>query len=194
MKILILEGIPTSGKSTLAESIKGQLAGLAVRVVTERQTHEPIMMQTKQLHLLFFERLIQQAVAGQSDLVIFDRLYLTQAVRANARLTEYSAIEHMLSAHNALSVYLRVDEDAIAVRIAKAVAHRDASTADFQWGEHFKTKGNTDDEIAAYYIAQQRKQIALLGTSTLPHMICDSTHHGYAEITAQTVEKLNLGG
>jgi hypothetical protein len=88
---------------------------------------------------------------------------------------------------------LRVDEQAIAARIAKAVAHRDASPDDsFQWGEYFKTKGSTDGEIAEHYIKQQRNQMELLGTSTLPHMICDTTNHDYSEITQQILGKLQF--
>ena len=48
MKSLILEGIATSGKPTLTETIKGQLRGLTVRVATEGEMHKPIMEQTNE--------------------------------------------------------------------------------------------------------------------------------------------------
>lgn len=191
MNILIFEGIPTSGKSTLTETIKEQLKGLTVRVATEAETHEPIMGQTNELHVSFFENLIEKLVTEKPELIIFDRLYITQAFRAGASLTEYSAIEILLSQYAALTVFLRVDERAIAERIAKAVEHRDSSPDDsFQWGEYFSSKGSTGDEIAEHYMAQQRNQIELLGTSTLPHMVCDTTHHEYSEIARQILKKL----
>jgi thymidylate kinase len=193
MKILILEGIPTSGKSTLTGGIKEQLRGLTVRVATEAETHEPIMKQKDELHIPFFENLIEKLVAEKPGLIIFDRLYLTQAFRAHAKLTEYSAIENLLSEHDTLTVFLAVDKQAIAGRITKAVVHRDSSPDDsFEWGEYFKTKGKTDDEITEYYSAQQRNQITLLGASTLPHMICNTTHHDYSGIAQQILKKLQL--
>jgi thymidylate kinase len=187
MKIIILEGIATSGKSTITESIKARLPGLALRTVNEEETHIPIMRQTDELHIPFFKNLIEDVAAEKPDLVIFDRLYLTQAFRAGASLADYSGIEQLLSNYGALIVFLRVDEQAIAERVAKAAKHRDPS-----WGEYIKTKGATEDEIAEYYIAQQQSQIELLDTTKLPHMICDTTHHNYPEITQQILNKLQL--
>lgn len=187
MKILILEGIATSGKSTLTASLKEQLPGLNVRVASEAETHVPIMEQTNELHVPFFEDLIKKLVIEKPELIIFDRLYLTQAFRAGASLTKYAAIEDLLAQYGALTVFLKVDEQAIAKRVAKAAEHRDPS-----WGEYTKTKGATESEIAQYYIAQQQNQIELLGTSRLPHMVCDTTQHGYSEITRQILQKLRL--
>lgn len=187
MKILILEGIATSGKSTITASIKEQLADLTVRLVGEVETHEPIMKHTDELHIPFFKTLIERLVAEKPELIIFDRLYLTQAFRAGVSLAEYSAIENLLSQHDTLTVFLRVDEQAISKRIAKAAGHRDPS-----WGEYIKTKGAIESEIAEYYIEQQQNQIKLLGTSTLPHMVCNTTHHNYSEITQQILKRLQL--
>jgi thymidylate kinase len=151
MKIIILEGIATSGKSTITESIKEQLPGLTLRTVSEEETHIPIMKQTDKLHIPFFKNLIEEAVAEKPDLVIFDRLHLTQAFRAGASLADYSGIEKLISNYDAMIVFLKVDEQAIAERVAKAATHRDPSC-----GEYIKTKGATEGEIAEYYITQQR--------------------------------------
>jgi thymidylate kinase len=187
VKILILEGIATSGKSTVTDTIREHLSGLAIRVVSEAETHVPIMKQTNELHVTFFKSLINQSTTMKSDLIIFDRLYLTQAFRAGVSLAEYSDLENMLSGHGALTVFLKVDERAIAERVAKAAEHREPS-----WGEYIKTKGATNSEIANYYITQQRNQMKLLDTSALPYMVCDTTRHNYAE-TAQTIlEELRL--
>ena len=187
MKILILEGIATSGKSTLTETIKKELKELTIRIATEAETHIPIMEVTNELHVSFFENLIKKLITEKPGLIIFDRLYFTQAFRAGARLTEYSAIENLLSKHNALTVFLKVDEQAITERVAKAAKHRDPS-----WAEYIKAKGATEDVVAKYYIAQQQNQIKLLGTSTLPHMVCNTTHHDYSEIAQQILKKIQL--
>jgi len=187
MKILILEGIATSGKSTITDRIGEQLVGLSVRVATEEETHIPIMKQTSKLHITFFEDLIKRLVNEKPELIIFDRLYLTQAFRAGVSIEEYSDLENALSKYDTLTVFLKVDDHAVAERITRAVEYRDPT-----WGEYVKTKGRTTSEIADYYISQQRNQIDLLNTSKLPHMVCNTTKHDYKEITQQILEKLQL--
>jgi thymidylate kinase len=187
MKILILEGIATSGKSTITDRIREQLVGMSVRVVTEEETHIPIMKQTSELHITFFEELIKRLVTDKPNLIIFDRLYLTQAFRAGVSLEEYSDLENVLSKYDTLTVFLKVDDHAVAERVTSAVEHRNPA-----WGEYVKTKGKTTSEIADYYISQQRNQIDLLNASKLAHMVCDTTNHDYKEITKQILEKLQL--
>jgi len=187
MKFLILEGIATSGKSTVINSIKKQLPNLDLRVALEPETHIPIMKQTDELHITFFENLINLLVAEKHDLIIFDRLYLTQAFRAGVSLHEYYGLEKTLANAGAISVFLNIEEDAIAERIAKATEHRDPS-----WGEYTKTKGSSITEIANYYITQQRNQMKLLETSSLPYMVCNTRDHNYTEIAQQILEELQL--
>jgi thymidylate kinase len=187
MKILILEGVATSGKSTIADKIKEQLAGLSVRVVTEEETHIPVMKKTNELHIMFFEYLVKRLVNEKPELIIFDRLYLTQAFRAGVSIEKYSDLENLLSKYDTLTVFLKVDDYAVAERIKRAVEHRDSA-----WGEYIKTKGETTSEIADYYISQQRTQIGLINASNLPHMVCDTTSHDYKEVTQQILKKLQL--
>jgi thymidylate kinase len=187
MKILILEGIATSGKSTITDVIKEQLKGLSVRSATEEETHIPIMKQTSELHITFFEELIKRLVDDSPDLIIFDRLYLTQAFRAGVSVNDYSDLESLLSKYETVTVFLNVDDSAIAERVTRAAEHRDPS-----WGEYIKTKGKTPSEIADYYISQQRNQRDLLQASSLPYMVCDTTNHNYEEIVQQILKKLQL--
>lgn len=185
MNILILEGIATSGKSTITRTITSRLSDSSSRVVSEEETHIPIMKQTNDLHVAFFKNLISQIITEEPNLAIFDRLYLTQAFRAGASLKDYSDVESLLSTHNVLTAFLMVDEQAIAERVVKATKHRDPS-----WGEYIKTKGATDSEIAGYYASQQQNQLKLLSASTLPYMVCDTTGHNYAEVAQQILKKL----
>lgn len=187
MKILILEGIATSGKSTITESIKGHLSGMDIRVASEAETHIPIMQRTSELHLTFFKDLIKRLVTEKPDLIVFDRLYLTQAFRAGVDLSGYSALEKLLLKFDALTVFLKVEEHAIAKRVLEAAKLREPS-----WGEYLKTKGTTNKEIADYYISQQKNQFKLLSTSKLLYIVCDTTDHNYDEVIQQILEKLEL--
>ncbi|MEO8104734.1 MAG: hypothetical protein ABI602_00150 [Candidatus Saccharibacteria bacterium] len=187
MKILILEGIATSGKSTVISGIRKRLAGLSVEIARESETHIPIMKQTDELHIQFFEELITLLATDKPDLLIFDRLYLTQAFRAKVSLEQYSQIENILNKQDALTAFLKIDDAAIADRVSKAAEHRDAS-----WREYIKTKGDTTEQVADYYITQQQNQLKLLETSMLPHIICDTTTHNYDEVIQRIVGKLKL--
>ena len=96
MKILIFEGIATGGKSTIITKLKNALTGKQVIVVGEPETHVPIMGKTSEKHIDFFRKLITKKISENPDILIFDRLYLTQAYRAKCELSEYSELENEL--------------------------------------------------------------------------------------------------
>lgn len=185
MKTLIFEGIATSGKSTITDRLIKSLADkLKVELATEEQTHEPIMDQRSELQIAFFQELINKLTLKRPDLLIFDRLYITQAYRAKRDLAAYSAVEDALLPYSPHTIILRVDEDAIAGRIKAASEHREA-----EWLEYWKTKGNTFEDIAQYYAEQQRGLLKLVEQSKLPYTVFDTTSHSYATITEEILKK-----
>jgi thymidylate kinase len=177
MKILIIEGIATSGKSSLIKKLTELSGEQKLLVLGETATHIPIMDKTDERHIEFFKSLVNNAVKADADLVIFDRFHFTQAYRAKASIDEYSEIENLLATHNTFVIYLQVDEDAIAERVRLAAEHREK-----EWGDYVQTKGKTFDEIAQYYIAQQRSQIKLLSQTKLVTQVFNTTQHNYQEI------------
>jgi len=184
MKTLIFEGIATSGKSTITSYIVKSLKDeMRVELATEDQTHEPIMAQRSELHTLFFEDLINRLTLAHPDLLIFDRLYITQAYRAKSDLAEYSAIEDALLPYSPHTIILKVNEDAIGERIKAASEHRDA-----EWLEYLKTKGTTFEEIAQDYINQQRGLLKLVEQSKLPYTVFDTTSHDYGTIAEEILK------
>ncbi|HUC89951.1 MAG TPA: hypothetical protein VMR45_04060 [Patescibacteria group bacterium] len=184
MKTLIFEGIATSGKSTitghLVKSLKDEMR---IELATEEQTHIPIMAQRSELNTFFFEDLINELTLKQPDLLIFDRLYITQAYRAKSDLAEYSAIEDILLPYSPHTIILKVDEDAIPERIKAASEHREE-----KWLEYLKTKGNNFEEIAHDYIDQQRGLLKLVKQSRLPYKLFDTTSHDYGTITEEILK------
>lgn len=187
MTVIIFEGIATSGKSTLIKILQeNTLVGRKVTVFTEEQTHEPIMKDISDTNVPFFKSLLTK-VDEDSDVVIFDRLYLTQAFRAKIDLATYADIEQSLSRYSAVTIFLKVDESAIAERVMKAAEHRQTS-----WGDYIRTKGRTVEEIAEYYIGQQRSQLQLLEQSRLPHHTLDTTNHEYDKLAEEIKKIVNL--
>jgi pantothenate kinase len=116
--------------------------------------------------------------AKKPDLLIFDRLYLTQAFRTKCEISDYSEIEELLSKYAPLTVFLEVDEDRIEDRFSRAAEHRGS--------DYFKSRW-TSKERAQYYIAQQRSQLKLLEQSTIPHQVFDTTRHNYEEVVQRII-------
>jgi thymidylate kinase len=186
MKIVIFEGIATSGKSTTINKLVESLsANNNVIVVDESETHEPIMNERSEPHAKFFTDLITRYVERQADVLIFDRLYLTQAHRASIGLNEYKNIEEQLLKHSPITIFLQVDETAIAERIKSTMQLRNA-----EWADYVKTRGESADDIAQYYIDQQKSQLALLGKSQILYKICNSTDHDYERIKNEIIQLL----
>lgn len=182
MKILIIEGIATSGKSSLIKKLTDILDDQKLLVLGEPDTHIPIMDKTDELHIEFFKSLVNDVIQSDADLVIFDRLHYTQAYRAKASVAEYSEIDDLLTRHNTLLAYLQIDESAIAERVRLAAEHRDK-----EWGDYVQTKGKTFDEIAEYYIAQQRSQLNLLSQTKIATQVFNTTEHNYQDIAEQII-------
>lgn len=188
MKVLIFEGIATSGKSTIIQHLKSKLANdLKIVVADEEETHVPIMKKTDELHLFFYENLIDKLIKAHPDLLILDRLYLTQAFRAKVDLAAYTVVEEKLMPYSPLTVFLKVEPDNIKERVQKAIEHRDA-----EWGQYVASKGETPEQQALYYIDQQESQLELLKQSTLPYKIFDTTSHNYDKITDEIIGTLGL--
>jgi thymidylate kinase len=184
MKTLIFEGIATSGKSTITNYLVRSLRDeMTIELVTEEQTHEPIMAQRNDLHMLFFEDLFNKSTLQRPDLLIFDRLYITQACRAKSDLGNYSAIENALMPYSPHTIVLKVDEDTIAGRVKAASVHREP-----EWQEYLKSKGSNFQEIAREYIIQQRGILRLVEQSKIPYTVFDTTTHDYDTVAEEILD------
>lgn len=183
MKILIFEGIATSGKSTIIERIVDSAGGeMKVVVALEGQTHEPIMAERSELNISFFSDLINKLTLKNPDLLMFDRLYITQAYRARSDLAHYSSLEDALLPSSPHTIILKVDETAIAERIKSTSERREG-----EWLKYLKTKGNSFEEIAQDYIEQQRSILLLVKQSKIPYTVFDTTDHNYDEIAGRVL-------
>lgn len=188
MKILIFEGIATSGKSTIIKLLQASLGNKPkIMVASEDETHIPVMEDTEELHTDFYLDLINKFTSSHPDLLIIDRLYLTQAFRAKTNLKPYEKIEEALKPYNAMTIFLKVNPTKITGRIDKAIQHRDP-----EWGSYVASKGSSREEQAAYYIAQQNSQLELLKQSTLPFKVFDTTDHKYEDIAQQIIDQAEL--
>ena len=78
MKIIILEGIATSGKTSVKNRLAEAFAekGLNFSIIEEDETLMPILHNTdKQVSIDLLKKVIGNALKEKKDFVIFDRLF-----------------------------------------------------------------------------------------------------------------------
>lgn len=179
VQTIILEGIATSGKSTVVKMLTSAVSeGQTVRVVPETETVMPILDNTdKDVAMSHIKSVLEATYKTPHDLVIFDRLYLTHIFRVHGSIKDFLEIEQVLAPHDPVTIFLEVDEGSIAERVELASQHRDP-----EWKQYIATKGETFSDIAGYYIRQQRNQKELLKGSKIPYKTYNTSSHNYAVI------------
>jgi len=187
MYIRIFEGIATSGKSTVIAGLKKGLADRKTVVYTEEDTHIPIQGDRKELHMQFFSNLIDRAVASGAEVVLFDRLYMTQAFRAGASIADYAELERKLAMYDTQTILLEVDPESIGGRLERAMEHRDNS-----WGSYVRSKAESIKAVATLYDAQQHAMRHFASESLLKSRTFDTTAHEYDAIVSTICTELPL--
>jgi thymidylate kinase len=137
MRTIILEGIATSGKSTVIKMLVSSFPNSQiVKVVPEAETLMAIESNTDlETSISYLKYVIEQAYQSPSDVVIFDRLYLTHMFRVHGAIADFAIIEDLLIPHQPTTVFLEVDESTIAKRVELASQHRD-----LDWRTYIQTK------------------------------------------------------
>ncbi len=184
MKIIILEGIATSGKT----SVKNKLAeafvknGINFSIIGEDETLMPLLHDTdKQTSIDLLKNIIGNAFKGEKDFIIFDRLFLSHTFKTNSTLKDFQEIEDMLRGKSLL-VFLKIDEAAIPERIKNARRHRER-----EWNEYVSKKGN-DEEIYHYYINQQRLLLDLLKKTSLEYKAYNTTEMDFEGVAKDILQ------
>ena len=179
MKILILEGIATSGKTTIKKKLAEILnrKGFSFSVIEEDKTLMPLLDNfDRQVSLDLLKNVIGAALNEDRDFVIFDRLFFTHIFRTKSSIDDFGEIENLIR-DNALLIFLKIDEERIPERIANARRQRDP-----RWNEYVSKKG-TVEEVNDYYINQQRILLALLDQTSLKFEIFDTSDMNFDEIS-----------
>ncbi len=188
MQIIILEGISTSGKTSVKNELSKTLTkkDISFSVIGEDKTLMPILENTdKNTSIDFLKRVLADTLTTKKSIIIFDRLFFTHIFRTNSGIKDFKEIENILLKYNTLLVLLTVEEDAIDQRIFEAMKYRDA-----KWKKFIKRKG-TKKEIIDYYKNQQKFLRKLINQSALPNLIEDSTDLNFKRISKNIFEKLN---
>ncbi len=187
MKIIILEGIATSGKTSIKNLLVAEFKkkGMEFSVIDENQTLMPILDNAdKDVSIQFLRKILNKALSLEKDVLIFDRLYFTHIFRTASNIDDFSEIEKMLSEHDVLLALLTIDEQKISERIQFAISHRDG-----RWIKFVRKKGN-DAEIEKYYVEQQQLLLGLLNKTRITHIVENSTSGDFEGITEAILKRM----
>lgn len=183
-KILILEGIATSGKTTILNLIKTRFENKIIKIVEEDETLMPILHNTsRDIALKHLKAVLDIYLNLDFDILIFDRLYFTHIFRTESIIEEFRKIENKLVEFDCSLVFLKVDENMVLKRIQDAIEYRDIG-----WVKYVKSKGNFED-IEQYYINQQRELEKLVDNSKLQTNSVNVTKNNYDEVVEEIIEK-----
>lgn len=183
-KIIILEGIATSGKSTVIKYLSQLLdkSNLTFTIVGEDVTLMPILNNTeKEVSLDLLKRVINNAIQEGKDLIVFDRLFFTHIFRTSSEYSDFREIEEMIQ-NSALLVFLKIDEEQIPARIEYARQHRDKA-----WDDYIRTKGS-NEEIYSYYINQQRILEKFINKTSLKYQVYNTTNLEFESIAQDLLD------
>lgn len=166
-RMIIFEGIASSGKTTLERMLQEKLEGSVI--VSEGQTLMPLIENKEPQKAFEHLAVVLDKMEKQSaGTFIVDRFHLTHAFRTGSPLSFFGGIEErMTKAFKPLIVLLQMDEDVIRERIEETVLLRGSS-----WQ---KGKQGSLEEKVEYYKNQQRILTELTKQSHLPAMIVNTT-------------------
>lgn len=187
MKILILEGIATSGKTTIKNKLKKYFdkKDLNYLIIEEDETLMPILHNTnKKIGITHLKNVIKKALTQKKDILVFDRLYFTHIFRTKSSINDFKSIENLLR-KSSLLVFLKIDKKRIGRRICDTMKQRP------KWADYVRKKGGKRD-IINYYTHQQELLLKLLKKSSVKHVIYNSTEKNFKNMTKDILDKLGL--
>jgi len=191
MKVIILEGIATSGKTTVINLIKESLERrkLSCQVIAEEETLMPIVDNVDpQVSIKHLSKILTHVFSLDKEILIFDRLYFTHIFRTNSTVQMFKPIEDMLSQHHAYLFFLKIRKEKIEERIFNALKGERSGT---NWVNYVRSKGN-DRQIVNYYQNQQDKLLALLKESEINHQVIEVTNMEFEFVREKILQTLGL--
>ena len=185
MKIIILEGIATSGKTSVKNELTKilDIRGFEHLFVDEDETLMPVLNnKDPEVSARYLESVLTKYLAHPKSVIIFDRFYLSHIWRTGGDLAKFETCTNLLLREKAKICFLEIPGDKIPERIQLAVSHRDQ-----QWNDYVKTRGNTQGEVNNYYLKQQESLLNLLKIIAVPHHIFDTGDMDFVRVA----EKIN---
>ena len=179
--LIILEGIATSGKTTLLKNLEHILSSsYKVKVFTEDETLMMIVESRRfEVANTLMHDLLTKFRTAPVDIILTDRYHFTHIFRTRENLSSISELEDTLIESFSPHVFLlTIQEEKISERVQDARNRRD------KW----LGKEGTIEKKTKYYIDQQQKMRELARQSKIPVTEIDTTNMNWIEITDKIIK------
>ncbi len=185
--VIILEGITTSGKTTVFTNLKryAEEHALNARFITEQETTMPYLDNTDLKHSrTSLEGLTDVVFSHPADLFVFDRLYFGHTFKTNSTAKDFRSIEEKLKNFNTIICLLEIPEEDLENRILNSIKYRYKG-----WGEYvMKRAQGSVDNLISFYMERQRGTKKLFEESTLRRYVIDTKNQDYILITRHIID------
>jgi thymidylate kinase len=192
MKLLILEGIATSGKTTVKNNLINffKKEKLKYLVIEEDETLMPILNNTEaKVSIDYLKKILKKVLsARKEDIIIFDRLYFTHIFRTESSLKDFKVIEALLPKKDTFLAFLEINKEKISERIFNALKNERAKT---KWVNYIKKKG-TNAEITNYYQKQQDLLSNFLKETKIENKTYNTTNLNFDLITKNILKEMGF--
>ncbi|PIN93969.1 hypothetical protein COU54_00885 [Candidatus Pacearchaeota archaeon CG10_big_fil_rev_8_21_14_0_10_31_24] len=190
-RVIILEGVTTTGKSTIFNNLKryAEEHKLSWFFIPEIDTIIPIIDNIDQTeNNEHFKKLLKQTFSKKYDLYIFDRLHFSSIFKTGAQMKDLQDLEKTLSQFDTQIFMLYVPEDLLRERIRESMKYRDVD-----WTKYLLNKvGGNKEKVADFYIERQNFIKKLIKESILKINIIDTSDQNFVKATRQIIDILRL--
>lgn len=181
--IIILEGMSTSGKTTVQKELALLLdhTGINFQIIEQnfglpKETYDdPNSNNSLQFLLKFLQNHCEH-----DKIIICDRLNLSHAAITDYSDEQFKLIDKELNNYDPLLVFLKINETEIPQRLREAVDHRGQ-----QWVDELEKRGGTFEERAKWFMDTQRKVEGLFNQSGLPKIMFNTTDKDFKRIAEE---------
>lgn len=188
---IIIEGVTTSGKSTIFDNLKryARELGLTGTYLSEEETVIPCIDSTNlKYNQEFLRALLKKVYAKDKNLYIFDRFHFTHTIKTKSTIKDFVDIEDTLNQHNASLFFIEIPEEALKQRLLDSLKYRN-----MQWVKYvMERSGGDQDKFVDFYILRQRLLRKLFDKSTLTKYIINSGDQNYIRITRSIIDTLKM--
>lgn len=182
--LIILEGMSTSGKTTVMKLLSDTLnaSGYHSRGFDELLTMDREIfshLDTKK-SLEEIRKFMEKECTSRDAIVICDRFHLSHLAITNGSVEDLKEIEAAMKLHRPLLVFLEIPADRIQERLLSAKTHRGQ-----QWSDELKIRGQTDTESLEWFAGTQNKLFNLYQQSSLSKVQFDTSKIKFQEIASE---------
>lgn len=191
VKVVILEGVTTTGKTSVFNNLKAfaEENNLNWVFVSEKETIIPIIdSENQKVNNEHFLDLLNKTFQKKSSVYVFDRLHFSSIFKTHATINDLAPIEDKLLKFDSYVFMMHTSKEILRQRIIESMNYRD-----IDWSKYLlKKTGGSKDKVAQLYIDRQDKVIDLLKQSKLNVCMCNTDSQNFVKPTRKIIDILDF--